>query len=55
MTVSTIVETSDTRCGKISPSAESKKYKQDADNGKSSGSDKPKEEKEPILEHFLSF
>ena len=55
MTVSTIVETSDTTCGKISPSAESKKCKQDAANGKSSGNGKPKEEQEPILEHFLSF
>lgn len=54
MTVSTIVETSDTTCGKISPS-ESKTYKRDAANGKSSGSGKPKEEQDPILEHFLSF
>ena len=55
MTVSTIVETSDTTCGKISPSADSKKCKQDDANGKSSGNGKPKEEQEPILEHFLSF
>jgi hypothetical protein len=55
MTVSTIVENSDSTCGKISPSAEPKKYEQDAANGKSSGSGKPSEEQEPILEHFLSF
>jgi len=40
MTVSQIVETSDTK---------------DATNGTSSGSIKSKDEQEPILEHFLSF
>jgi hypothetical protein len=40
MTVSQIVETSDTK---------------DATNGTSSGSIKTKDEQEPILEHFLSF
>ncbi|KAL3809298.1 hypothetical protein ACHAXA_009422 [Cyclostephanos tholiformis] len=54
MTVSTIVEMSDTTCGKTSP-LESKKYKRDAANDIAPGSGKPKEEQEPILEHFLSF
>ena len=54
MTVSTIVETSDTTCSKISP-LDSKKYMRDAATGKSPSSGKLKEEQEPILEHFLSF
>jgi hypothetical protein len=54
MTVSTIVETSDTTCGKASL-LDSKRYMRDAAIGKSPGSGKLKEEREPILEHFLSF
>lgn len=61
MTVSSIVETSDTTRAKR---LESVNHNQDNINdtvkawrseGKSSGNGKPKEEPEPILEHFLSF
>ena len=54
MTVSQIVETSDTTCGKTL-TLNSNKYEHDTAIGESSGSVKTKEEQEPILEHFLSF